>query len=61
MDMFYRRVWEQERRYVADLTHEHADEWMQELAYQEEQCPQGQLPEGETDVAEMETVQTRIR
>jgi hypothetical protein len=35
MDMFYRWVWEQEGRYVADVTHEHADAWMQELAYQE--------------------------
>lgn len=35
MDMFYRWSWEQEGRYVADVTHEHADEWMQELAYQE--------------------------
>ncbi|ELY95118.1 XerC/D-like integrase [Natrialba hulunbeirensis JCM 10989] len=35
MDMFYRWVWEQEGRYLADVSHEHADGWMEELAYQD--------------------------
>ncbi|MFC7074235.1 tyrosine-type recombinase/integrase [Halovenus rubra] len=35
MDMFYRWVWESEGRYVADVDHEHADDWMEELAYQD--------------------------
>lgn len=35
MDMFYRWVWEQEGRYVADVTHEHADAYMQHLAYRD--------------------------
>lgn len=32
MDMFYRWVWEQEDRYTADVTHEHADDWLHYLA-----------------------------
>lgn len=33
LDQFYRWVWEQEDRYTTTITHEHADEWMRELAY----------------------------
>lgn len=33
MDQFYRFVWDQEGQYTTAVTHEHADEWMQELAY----------------------------
>lgn len=35
MDAFYRFVWEREGRYTADVTHEHADAWMRELASNE--------------------------
>ena len=35
MDMFYRWVWDQEERYVADVTHDHADEYMKYLAYRD--------------------------
>lgn len=35
MDQFYRWVWDQEDRYTSDVTHEHADEWMFELAKSE--------------------------
>lgn len=35
MDMFYRWVWEHEDRYVADVTHDHADEYMKHLAYRD--------------------------
>lgn len=32
MDMFYRWVWNQEDGYTANITHEHADEWLRYLA-----------------------------
>jgi integrase len=32
MDMFYRWVWQQENGYTADITHVHADDWLQHLA-----------------------------
>lgn len=32
MDAFYRWVWEQEGRYTADVTHDHADAWLHHLA-----------------------------
>ena len=32
MDQFYRWVWQQEGGYTANVTHEHADAWMRELA-----------------------------
>jgi site-specific recombinase XerD len=32
MDQFYRWVWEREGGYTVQLSHEHADEWMQKLA-----------------------------
>ena len=32
MDKFYRWVWKQEGRYTADITHAHADDWLQYLA-----------------------------
>lgn len=32
MDLFYRWVWEQEGRYTTQITHAHADEWLQYLA-----------------------------
>lgn len=35
LDLFYRWVWEDEQRYVQDLTPEHADAWMQYLARQD--------------------------
>ncbi|WP_049971091.1 hypothetical protein [Haladaptatus cibarius] len=35
MDIFYRWVWEQEGRYVSDVTHDHADEYMKFLAYKD--------------------------
>ncbi|XGI83064.1 tyrosine-type recombinase/integrase [Halorutilales archaeon Cl-col2-1] len=35
MDQFYRWVWEQEGHYTTDITHEHADGWMKELAHQD--------------------------
>lgn len=35
MDHFYRWVWEQEGRYTADVTHDHADEWMKALAHED--------------------------
>jgi len=35
MDAFYRYVWESIGGYTADLTHEHADSWMRELAQQD--------------------------
>jgi site-specific recombinase XerD len=33
MDQFYRFVWDTEDRYTTAVTHDHADAWMQELAY----------------------------
>lgn len=35
MDIFYRWVWEDEGRYVADVTHDHADAFLQHLAYED--------------------------
>lgn len=35
MDLFYRWVWRQEGGYTANVTPDHADEWMQELAQQD--------------------------
>lgn len=35
MDMFYRWVWEQEGGYVADVTHDQADEYMKYVAYRD--------------------------
>jgi integrase len=35
LDLFYRWVWEQEERYVQDMTVEHADDWMHWLARQD--------------------------
>ena len=32
-DQFYRWVWDEEDRYTTQLTHDHADGWMRELAY----------------------------
>jgi integrase len=32
MDRFYRFVWQQERGYTVNLTHDHADTWMDHLA-----------------------------
>lgn len=33
LDKFYRWVWSQEDRYTTQITHEHANDWMRELAY----------------------------
>ncbi|MDB2276266.1 site-specific integrase [Halorubrum ezzemoulense] len=33
LDQFYRWVWDEEDRYTTQLTHQHADDWMRELAY----------------------------
>lgn len=33
LDAFYRWVWKEEGRYTTQVTHDHADEWMRELAY----------------------------
>jgi site-specific recombinase XerD len=33
VDKFYRWVWENEGRYTTSVTHEHADDYMRELAY----------------------------
>ena len=35
MDQFYRYVWSHEGGYTADVTHDHADAWMRELARQD--------------------------
>lgn len=35
MDQFYRWVWDQEGGYTTALTHEHADEYLNELAYED--------------------------
>lgn len=35
LDLFYRFVWDQEGRYVQDITTDHADQWMQWLARQD--------------------------
>ena len=35
IDKFYRWVWQEEDRYTTDVTHDHADGWMKELAYDE--------------------------
>lgn len=32
MDQFYRWVWDQEDRYTANVTHDHADAWLKHLA-----------------------------
>lgn len=33
MDHFYRYVWDDQDHYTTSVTHDHADAWMQELAY----------------------------
>jgi site-specific recombinase XerD len=33
LDVFYRWVWDQEDRSTTQITHDHADDWMRELAY----------------------------
>ena len=33
IDQFYRWVWGEESRYTTNVTHDHADRWMKELAY----------------------------
>jgi Phage integrase, N-terminal SAM-like domain. len=35
LDLFYRWVWNNEQRFVQDLTVEHADDWMRHLARQD--------------------------
>ncbi|WP_222918613.1 site-specific integrase [Natrinema sp. SYSU A 869] len=35
MDHFYRYVWDEEGHYTTSVTHEHADSWMKELAYED--------------------------
>jgi len=35
MDAFYRYVWTANGRYTSDVTHDHADSWMRELAEQD--------------------------
>jgi len=35
LDLVYRWVWEQEQRYVQDITTDHADHWMDWLARQD--------------------------
>lgn len=35
LDLFYRWVWDEEQRYVQDITTDHADDWMQWLARQD--------------------------
>jgi len=35
MDLFYRWTWDEEGRYVADPTHEHADAFLRHLAYED--------------------------
>lgn len=35
LDLFYRWVWDQEGRYIQDLTTDHADAWMRYLATEE--------------------------
>ena len=35
MDMFYRWVWDHEGEYTAEVTHDHADAYMRELAYED--------------------------
>jgi integrase len=35
MDYFYRWVWQEEDRYVAEPTHDHADSYLQQLAYED--------------------------
>ncbi|MFC6906927.1 hypothetical protein [Halalkalicoccus tibetensis] len=35
MDMFYRWVWTEEGHYTADITHDHADAYMEYLAYRD--------------------------
>jgi site-specific recombinase XerD len=35
MDRFYRFVWKLERGYTVNLTHDHADEWMDHLAHRD--------------------------
>jgi len=36
VDQFYRWVWEQEGHYTTSVTHDHADAYMEELAYSDE-------------------------
>lgn len=35
LDLFYRWIWDQEQRYIQDITTDHADDWMQWLARQD--------------------------
>lgn len=35
MDYFYRWIWQEEGRYVSDVTREHADAVLQHLAYED--------------------------
>ena len=35
LDLFYRWVWDQEDGYTTRITHDHADQWMRELAYKD--------------------------
>ena len=35
LDLFYRWVWEQENRFIQDMTTDHADAWMRSLAKQD--------------------------
>lgn len=35
LDYFYRWVWDEEGRYVSDVTHDHADEFLEQLAYED--------------------------
>lgn len=35
LDLFYRWVWEQENRFIQDMTTDHADAWMRHLAKQD--------------------------
>jgi len=34
MDIFYRWLWDEEGQYVADITHDHADAFLKQLAYE---------------------------
>ena len=35
LDLFYRWVWEQESRFIQDMTTDHADRWIRHLAKQD--------------------------
>ena len=35
LDLFYRFIWDREGRYIQDLTTDHADDWMRNLARQD--------------------------